>query len=105
MAAELTAGTVAGFLKQYSDLDECVTEFFNRAYVATNCDTTDAVKESAYLGLLRDVSPPLDRAYKALMAKLLDSGLSVPGMERPLRRLRVWNDIFRLENQPLGVEL
>jgi oligoendopeptidase F len=105
MAADLTRDTLSGFLRQQSDLDECVGEFINRLYVATNCDPTDAFKEAAYLGFLKEIDPPLDRAYQALMAKLLDSGLGLPGLERPLKKMRAWRTIFRLENQPLGVEL
>ena len=105
LAVDLTPGTLPGFLRQQSDLDECVGESINRLYVATNCDTADPAKETAYLGFLKEVEPSLDRAYQALMAKLLDSGLSAPGLERPLRKMRAWRAIFRLENQPLAVEL
>ncbi|HXB98665.1 MAG TPA: M3 family metallopeptidase, partial [bacterium] len=105
MAVELTPQSLPGFLRQQSDLDECVAESINRLYVATNCDTADTAKEAAYLGFLKEVDPPLDRACQALMAKLLDSGLAAPGLERPLRKMRAWRSIFRLENQPLAVEL
>lgn len=105
MAADLTAESLADFLRQVSDLDECTQENANRLHVAAQCDSADPAKERAWLDYQRELGPRVDQAYDALNRKLLASGLSAPGMERPLMRLRAWTGIFREENLPLGVEL
>ncbi len=101
LAAELTPATIAAWLKDWSDLRELIQERGTLVSIANVQDTTDLAAEAAYKAYLNDIRPPAQQANNDLTQKLLASGLSVPGLEIPLRSLRTDAEIFREANLPL----
>jgi len=101
---ELTADTVDAWLADWSRLGELLRERGARIRVATVKDTTDAEAEAAFRDYLKNIFPHSQKANNALTKKLLESGLTPPGMEIPLREMRVEAELFREENLPLQTE-
>lgn len=97
----LTPDTVANWLADWTRLTNLIGETYSRLHVATTVDTTDADAEAQRNQFLENIYPEAQKADQILKQQLLESGLSVPGMERPLRKMRVEAELFREENLPL----
>ncbi|GAB4448162.1 MAG: M3 family oligoendopeptidase [Anaerolineae bacterium] len=101
----LSAGNLAGWLADWTQLASLVTETFARLYVATTVDTTDKAAEARYRAFLDEIYPKSIAAEQKLKEKLLASGLQPPaGFELPLQRMQVEAALFREENLPLLTE-
>jgi oligoendopeptidase F len=108
---ELNADNIDGWMRDWTALDNVVSEIFSRSRVATTQDTSDEEAESIYKNLLATLYPKLEAAQNDLNTKLLDSGLTPDNMELPLKRMRTDVDLYRDENialkqreQVLGME-
>jgi oligoendopeptidase F len=104
MSRDLTADTVEGWLKDWSELDKLVEEVYQRLYVATTVDTTDEAATQRFEAFVEHIIPPLQTANDKLNRKLADSGLEPKGFEIPLRNIRTDIELFRAENLPLQTE-
>ncbi|HEX2981745.1 MAG TPA: M3 family oligoendopeptidase, partial [Anaerolineaceae bacterium] len=104
LARPLDARSLDAWMRDWSRLDETLTEMYNRMYVATTVNTADSQAEQAYTRFLDDIYPNFLEADQALKQKLLDSGLEPAGFAVPLRNLRAEADLFRPENLPLLAE-
>ncbi len=97
----LHAENLPDWLADWSAISARVDELYNRLYVATTIDTTDAGAEQRYNRFLDEIYPAAQTAEDALKRKLLASGLAVSGFEIPLRNMRAEADLFRPHNVPL----
>jgi oligoendopeptidase F len=100
----LNAGNAAGWLADWTRLAELVNEAYQRLWVATTVDTTNAQSEQQYHTFLDEVYPQAQAAEQALKEKLIASGLEPAGFAVPLRNLRAQAQIFRQENLALLAE-
>jgi oligoendopeptidase F len=100
----VTTETVSEFLADWTLLSESLDEAFSRLYVATTVNTADAEAEKRYHSFLETVYPRAEEAEQTLKRKLIDQGLTPPGFEVPLRKMRTEADIFREANLTLLVE-
>lgn len=98
---QLTTGSIAPWLAGWTRLRELLHERRARLRVATVQDTTDPRAEAALQDYLEHIYPNAQKCDHALTQKLLASGLQPPGMELPLKRMRVDAELFREENLPL----
>ncbi|WP_119065364.1 M3 family oligoendopeptidase [Aggregatilinea lenta] len=97
----LDAGSVQGWLADWSRLSELVDETYSRLYFATTQDTTDDAAEARFHAFLEGVFPKAQASDQALKQKLLASGLEPDGFEIPLRNMRAEAALFREANLPL----
>ena len=103
-AAPLTAETAADWVGAWSQVAACLSETYQRLYVAVTANTADADIEKRFNHFIEEVYPKAMEAQQQLKLKLLDSGLTPAGMELPLRNFRAEVALFREENLPLLTE-
>ncbi|MHB8626796.1 MAG: M3 family oligoendopeptidase [Aggregatilineales bacterium] len=104
LARPLTAASVSGWLADWSRISELTADTYARLTVATTANTADETAQQHMMIYLNDVMPPMMTAEQQLKQKLIASGLSVPGFELPLRKLRAEADLFREDNVRLLAE-
>jgi oligoendopeptidase F len=73
-------------------------------WIRTTTHTADEENTKRFHAYLSDIIEQVEIADQRLKEKLLASGLSLPGMEIPLRDMRAEADLFRAENVPLITE-
>jgi len=95
------SGTVTAWLAAWSRVAERCDELYNRLYVATTLDTSDQEAQKKFEGFMEKSYPQWQSAEQRLKQKLLKSGLSVDGMEIPMRNMRAEADLFREANLEL----
>ncbi|MBA3870203.1 MAG: M3 family oligoendopeptidase [Anaerolineae bacterium] len=104
IARPLTADTLPDWLADWSHLDNLVHESRTRLWVGTTTNTADEENLKRFHAFLSEIIEQVKPADQRLKEKLLASGLSVPGMEIPLRDMRAEADLFRAENVPLATQ-
>ena len=97
-AATLDESTADAWLASWSRLEELLTEASSLAMIAYTTDTRDPGREATHLRFSTDILPRATEASVGLARRLLDSGITRPGLETALRRFRASADIFRAEN-------
>jgi oligoendopeptidase F len=102
---ELSSDNIEGWLREWSRLEELVTEAAARAMIAYTVDTSDPEKEADHLRFSSEILPQMEERSVALARKLLDSGYSTPALVTTLTRFRTQIDIFREENVPIFAAL
>jgi oligoendopeptidase F len=102
---ELAPETIEPWLREWSRLEELVTEAAARAMIAYTVDTSDRSKEADHLRFSSEILPHMEERSVALARKLLDSGYSTPALATTLDRFRTQIDIFREENVPIFATL
>lgn len=104
LARDLTPDSIDAWLLDWSALQGLLQERSARTRVATVRDTTDSEAEARHKQFLADIFPAMQRSRQALTQKLLAysevHGVP-PGLEEPIRGLRVAAELFREENLPL----
>lgn len=100
----LSAATVKRFLSDWTKVAEFVEETFSRLHVAKTVNTADKDAEQRFNGFLENTYPQWEEAEQRLKTKLLESGLTTPGFDIPLQKIRTEAEIFREENLPLFVD-
>ena len=101
----LDESTLDAWLHAWSTLEELITEAASTAMIAYTVDTGDAAKEADHLRFSTEIMPKAEERSVALARRLLESGLTRPGLETVLQRFRTSSDIFREENVALFAEL
>jgi oligoendopeptidase F len=104
MRRELAPDSIDRWLLDWSELQELLHERGARLRVATVLDTTDADAEAALKAFLKDIFPNTQKSRQLLTRKLLDYTEvfgAPPGLETPLRGMKVDAELFREENLPL----
>ena len=103
-ARDLTAETLDQWLRDYSRLEDWLSEYGARRQVAASQDTSDAEAERLLSDYFEKIMPGWDAADQRMREKLLASGLEPAGLAIALRNLRSEVDLFRAENLPLMTE-
>jgi oligoendopeptidase F len=101
----LDEAALDGWLHAWSTLEELITEAASTAMIAYTVDTGDSAKEADHLRFSTEIMPKAEERSVALARRLLESGLTRPGLETVLQRFRTSSDIFREENVALFAEL
>jgi oligoendopeptidase F len=101
----LDAESIEGWLREWSRLEELVTEAAARAMIAYTIETSDPRKEADHLRFSTEILPRMEERSVELAKKLLATGYSSPSLETTLARFRTQIDIFREENVPIFAEL
>ena len=102
---QLEPATTDGWLREWSRLEELVTEAAARAMIAYTIDTSHRNKEADHLRFSTEIMPRMEERSVELARKLLESGYSTPELETTLARFRTQIEIFREENVPVFAEL
>jgi oligoendopeptidase F len=97
----LEAAGIAGWLADWTNLSQLLSETYQRLYVATTVDTTDQQAELRYQAFLNGIYPLAQAANQKLKEKFLDSGLEPDCFAIPLRNMRAEAELFREANLPL----
>jgi oligoendopeptidase F len=100
----LTEQTLPAWLEDWSNLRRMVDERYARLQLAQAKNTSDRQVEKRYSSFIEKVYPHIQAAEHTLRVKLLESGLSLPGMENSLRQMRAEVNLHRTENLPLIAE-
>ena len=103
--APLTVESVEPWLAEWSAVESIVGEAGTLAMIAYTGDTSDPVKEAAYLRFSTEIFPKVDEAGVGLARRLLALGWSRPDLDTTLRRFRTDAEIFREHNVPLFAEI
>jgi len=104
-ARQLDAESISEWLREWSRLEELVTEAAARAMISYTIDTSNREKEADHLRFSTEVLPRMEERSVELAGKLLDTGYSTPELTTTLTRFRTQIEIFRQENVPIFAEL
>ena len=90
-ARPLEPDVIAEWLREWSRLEELVTEAAARAMIAYTVDTGNQEKEADHLRFSTEILPRMEERSVELAKKLLDSGYSTPELATTLRPpLQAW---------------
>jgi len=105
--APLGVETLEQWLRDWSRLEEVVSEAASLAMIAYTCDTMDPAKEAAHLRFSSEVVPLAEEQSVRLARRLVELGAVPPGaqLETTVQRFKAAIDIFREANVPLFAEL
>ena len=101
---ELTAETLESWLSDWTLLSDLISETRTRLWIRTTTHTADEAGVTRFHNYLVDIMEQVKSAEQKLKEKLLASGLSISGMEIPLRDMRTEVALFHAENVPLATE-
>jgi oligoendopeptidase F len=101
----LDTESIEDWLREWSRLEELVTEAAARAMIAYTIDTSDPAKEADHLRFSTEILPRMEERSVELAKKLLQTGFTSPSLETTLARFRTQIEIFREENVPIFAEL
>jgi oligoendopeptidase F len=104
-ARPLQPSTMEAWLRDWSTLEELVTEAAAQAMIAYTIDTGDPRKEADHLRFSTEVLPRMEERSVQLARRLVDSGYETPALRTTLDRFRTQIQIFRDENVPIFAEL
>jgi oligoendopeptidase F len=104
-ARELDSDSTEAWLREWSRLEELVTEAAARAMIAYTVDTSDRAKEADHLRFSTEILPQMEERSVALARKLVETGYSSPALSTTLARFRTQIEIFREENVPIFAAL
>lgn len=105
LARDLGGENLDAFMRDWTALNDVLSEVRSRASVATTLDTTDEEAKQRYLAFYQTIFPQMAKLNDKLSHMLLDSGLVPQNYEVPLRYVRTEAEIFREENLPLITQL
>ena len=101
----LEPAMIAGWLREWSRLEELVTEAAARAMIAYTVETGNQEKEADHLRFSTEVLPRMEERSVELARRLLESGYTTSALSTTLARFRTQIEIFRDENVPIFAEL
>lgn len=104
-AAPLDATTLEAWLREWSRLEELLSEAASLAMIGYTCDTGDLEKEAAHLRFSTEIVPKAEEQGVRLARRLVDHGVVPAGLETTIARFKASIDIFREANVPLFAEL
>ena len=100
-ATEVHAENIESWLDGWTQLSRLYYELGNRAFVDTTVDTADESAQERFQRYNERIQPEFKRVEHQLNQKLIASGLTPPGMEIAVRRIKNGIELFREENLPL----
>jgi oligoendopeptidase F len=98
---QLNEASAVAWLTDWSRLEARAEEAYQRVWIATTIDTSDAQANRHYQDFLDTVYPHIQSASQRLKQKLIASGVRIAGFEVALRNLRADVEIFHEANLPL----
>jgi oligoendopeptidase F len=101
---ELSKKNIKDWLKNWTAIGDIRDELYNRLFVATSINTADPVAQDRFENFMNEIFPNAMAAEQGLKKKLLASGLTIPGLEIPLRNMHAQSELFREKNLKLFVE-
>jgi len=104
IATELTQGNLAGWLADWTTVSNAVSEMESRLYVATSVNTADTEAEQLLNRFLDEIYEVREQYEHKCKTKLLESGLSLDGLEVSLKKLRATAEVFSAANLPLQTQ-
>lgn len=104
-ARPLEPDSIEDWLREWSRLEELVTEAAARAMIAYTVDTGNRSKEADHLRFSTEVLPQMEERSVELARRLVKSAYSTPTLATTLARFRTQIEIFRDENIPIFAEL
>jgi oligoendopeptidase F len=104
-SAPLDAASLGEWLREWSRLEELLSEAASLAMIAYTCDTSDPAKEAAHLRFSAEVIPKAEEQSVRLARRLVELGVVPAGLETTIARFRSSIDIYREANVPLFAEL
>jgi oligoendopeptidase F len=97
----LAEDSIAQWLADWTRLQQLLDETFTRLRIATTVNTEDKAAAERLQAMMVSIVEPSQTAEQKLKQKLLASGLTLPGMEIPIRNLRTEAGLFTQANVPL----
>jgi oligoendopeptidase F len=104
-SAPLGPETVEEWLRDWSRLEEVLTEAASLAMIAYTCDTGDPEKEAAHLRFSTEILPNAEEQSVRLARRFVALRVVPAGLETTVARFQASIDIFREANVPLFSEL
>lgn len=101
----LDASTVVAWLREWSRLEELITEAAAQAMIAYTIDTSDPEKEKDHLRFSTEILPKAEEQSVELARRFVAQGHSTPELATTLARFRTSIEIFREANVPLFSEI
>jgi oligoendopeptidase F len=101
----LSAENVRDWLADWSHLHKLLREHMAWTSIQRTLDTADPEREAAYLHLIRNVAPPLQRANQKLNDRFLALNLPDDDLRLMVRDLKSANALFRDANVTLEAEM
>lgn len=98
-------GAMVSWLRDWSTLEELLTEAAALAMIAYTIDTGNAEKEADHLRFSTEILPLAEEKSVGLAKRLVASGYSRPDLATTIQRFRTAIDIFREANVPLFAEV
>ncbi|GAB4571104.1 MAG: M3 family oligoendopeptidase [Anaerolineae bacterium] len=105
LARDLATEPVAGWLADWSRLEEWLDDVYTTLHIAYDLNTADESKHAAAEKYLTEIYPQRLKAQQPLKQKLIASGYDAPEHEILLRSMRNDVALFREENVPLLAEV
>jgi oligoendopeptidase F len=104
-STDLSAENLEGWLGDWSKVSAVLSEIHSRLHVAPTLNTADKAAVEQLQSFSKNIHEPQQAAEEDLRKKLLASGLTLKGMEVPIRQMRANSELFREENLPLQTQL
>ncbi|MGE0355168.1 MAG: M3 family oligoendopeptidase, partial [Gemmatimonadales bacterium] len=104
-ARPLDGKDVEGWLRDWSRLEELLSEAAGEAMIGYTLNTEDPAREAAHLRFSTEIIPRADEAAVVLARRLVASGFQQPDLGPVLERFRTQIETFREANVPLLAEL
>ncbi len=101
----LEPGAMEAWLRDWSTLEELLTEAAALAMIGYTIDTGNAEKEADHLRFSTEILPRAEEKSVALARRLVASGYSRPDLVTTIQRFRTSIEIFREANVPLFAEV
>ncbi len=102
---QVSAENQREWLQDWSDLTRFWQEVQAYTSIQRTLDTGDAEREAAYLAVVKEVRPHVEKAEQQLKQRLLQLQIDDADMQVALRNLRDEVDLFREENLSIRSEL
>lgn len=101
LAATLDANTLIDFMTRLTAFDDFASEVAARIHIDTTLNTTDEQAKARFMRFIQELYPQFLRVNDAMNRKIVDSGLTPPNYEVPLRAIKSQIALFREANLPL----
>ena len=105
LVREVSAETQRQWIEDYSTLTKLAREAFGYTHIQRTLDTTNKENEKAFLTMVENVRPELEKADKQLKDRLLSMDIQDDDMQIMLRNLRSEVELFSEANLPIMSEL
>jgi oligoendopeptidase F len=105
VAEEITAGSLTQWMEKWTMLYNLITECYYRLMLRNMTHTNDKKNTNRYHEYGEKVIPEAKKFEKAMIDKLLGSGLEPDNCAIPLRKMRSEASLFREENLSIQTEI